>query len=179
MKKFIFTLMLVTLSFGAYAQKGMQGVGLSLNFGIMEENHSTIYPITTLKYQYYIHDNIRLVPSLTLGCTNINYDNTFSYYVNPNPYSYYVNPYLQTDFFLCQIKKFRPYLSVALGCSIAETLDVTKTYAASAFNLKCGMGMEWRVAYNWTIQCSGNFSLDVGGFDAIGAFASIGFVYNF
>lgn len=172
MKKFIFTLMLVTLSFGAYAQKGMQGVGLSLNFGIMAEDHSTTYPITTLKYQYYIHDNIRLVPSLTLGWTNIYYD----YF---DTLSYYVNPYLQTDFFLCQIKKFRPYLSVALGCSIAETLDVTKTYAASAFNLKCGMGMEWRVAYNWTIQCSGNFSLDVGGFDAIGAFASIGFVYNF
>ena len=170
MKKVLFILFFATLSLGSYAQKGMQGVGLSLNFGIMEENHSSIYPITTLKYQYYIHDNIRLVPSLTLGCTNIDYNNIFSYYVNP---------YLQTDFFLCQIKKFRPYLSVALGCSIAETLDITKTYAASAFNLKCGMGMEWRVAYNWTIQCSGNFSLDVGEFDAIGAFASIGFVYNF
>ena len=55
MKKVLFILFFATLSLGSYAQKGMQGVGLSVDPGYIN-CYAEITPITTLKYQYYIHD---------------------------------------------------------------------------------------------------------------------------
>ena len=94
MKKVLFILFFATLSLGSYAQKGMQGVGLSIDGGFITSNeqYGNVLPITTLKYQYYIKDNIRLVPSLAMGLGDE---------------SFHVNPYIKADIFLTPISKFR------------------------------------------------------------------------
>lgn len=158
MKKFLFILLFGLASCGLYAQKGMQGVGMSLDGGVVFDSYNDVYfPLTTIKYQYYVHDYIRLVPSLGLGIACF-------------------NPYIKTDFFFTPINKFRAYSSIGLGYNLMWFED-------SYFSFLLGIGTEWRVAYNWTIQCSGNFAGNItllsyaeGG---VGGYVSIGFVYNF
>ena len=220
MKKVLFILFFATLSLGSYAQKGMQGVGLSVDGGFIAsieiEARDNAVPITTLKYQYYIHDNIRLVPSLAMG-------------LNGYHGSFHVNPYIKADVFLTPISKFRVYASAGLGYAYTRAEELICRYEAKYtssngyvntsldykyidapphfFSYLLGIGVEWRVAYNWTIQLSGNLAGLAGGSleypesyvkdgktyhldldyvpsDAYGArklggHLSIGFVYNF
>ena len=171
MKKVLFILFFATLSLGTYAQKGMQGVGLSVDPGHIE-CCAGITPITTLKYQYYIHDNIRVVPSLMMGAA----DGVFS-----------INPYIKSDIFLTPISKFRVYASAGIG--YAYVPDGGWHYEdGNYFSYLLGIGVEWRVAYNWTIQLSGNFDGLAGTFNyddelesdyGFGGHLSLGFVYNF
>lgn len=207
MKKVLFILFFATLSLGSYAQKGMQGVGLSVDLGFItsNENYGSVLPITTLKYQYYIKDNIRLVPSLAMGVGDSYSDGSF-----------HVNPYIKADVFLTPISKFRVYASAGLGYAYTRT-ELYCEYKATTggwdhkyidapphfFSYLLGIGVEWRVAYNWTIQLSGNLAGLAGGsleypesyvkdgktfylshassYSArkIGGHLSIGFVYNF
>ena len=207
MKKVLFILFFATLSLGSYAQKGMQGVGLSIDGGFITSNeeYGNVLPITTLKYQYYIKDNIRLVPSLAMGIGD-------SY----SGGSFHVNPYIKADVFLTPISKFRVYASAGLGYAYTRTklyiqykTNDYNYYSDSYdvpphfFSYLLGIGVEWRVAYNWTIQLSGNLAGLAGGSleypesyvkdgktfyfnDAssysarkIGVHLSFGFVYNF
>lgn len=214
MKKVLFILFFATLSLGCYAQKGMQGVGLSVDGGFItsRKNYGSVVPITTLKYQYYIKDNIRLVPSLAMGVGDVG--------------SFHVNPYIKADVFLTPISKFRVYASAGLGyaynrqevyCSYnyKYTYGSNNQYEGTGydseyydapphfFSYLLGIGVEWRVAYNWTIQLSGNLAGLAGGsleypesyvkdgktyhldyttsYSArkIGGHLSFGFVYNF
>lgn len=167
MKKVLFILFFATLSLGSYAQKGMQGVGLSVDLGNItsKEEYGSVVPITTLKYQYYIKDNIRLVPSLAMGVDDDG--------------SFHVNPYIKADVFLTPISKFRVYASAGLGYAYTRTevgLEYVAEYTTSYgsilkdwddkyidapphfFSYLLGIGVEWRVAYNWTIQLSGNLA---------------------
>ena len=212
MKKVLFILFFATLSLGSYAQKGMQGVGLSIDGGFITSNeeYGNVLPITTLKYQYYIKDNIRLVPSLAMGLGDE---------------SFHVNPYIKADIFLTPISKFRVYASAGLGYAYTRTevrIEYYYKYTYGSYNqyeatgydseyydapphffsYLLGIGVEWRVAYNWTIQLSGNLAGLVGssleypesyvkngkiyhlytpGYSArkIGGHLSFGFVYNF
>lgn len=211
MKKVLFILFFATLSLGSYAQKGMQGVGLSIDGGFITSNeeYGNVLPITTLKYQYYIHDNIRLVSSLAMGLGDFE--------------SFHVNPYIKADVFLTPISKFRVYASAGLGYAYTRT-ELRAEYKARYtdsygdirtswdykyidapphfFSYLLGIGVEWRVAYNWTIQLSGNLAGLAGGFEypesyvkdgktynltytssysarKIGGHLSFGFVYNF
>lgn len=215
MKKVLFILFFATLSLGSYAQKGMQGVGLSIDGGFITSNeeYGNVLPITTLKYQYYIKDNIRLVPSLAMGIGDSYHDESF-----------HVNPYIKADVFLTPISKFRVYASAGLGYAYTRTeircdykAKYTTAYGSTGtswdykyidapphfFSYLLGIGVEWRVAYNWTIQLSGNLaglagsSLeypesfeengrtyhldDTPSYSArkIGVHLSFGFVYNF
>lgn len=167
MKKVLFILFFATLSLGSYAQKGMQGVGLSIDGGVItsRKNYGSVVPITTLKYQYYIKDNIRLVPSLAMGVGDG---------------GFHVNPYIKADVFLTQISKFRVYASAGLGYAYTRTevgrfeyvAEYTTSYGSILkdwdykyidapphfFSYLLGIGVEWRVAYNWTIQLSGNLA---------------------
>ena len=182
MKKVLFILFFTTLSLGSYAQKGMQGVGLSVDPGIINCHFETC-PITTLKYQYYIHDNIRVVPSLMMGAV----EGVFS-----------INPYIKSDIFLTTISKFRVYASAGIGyayVSEEKYYGEGEYYIADGnyFSYLLGIGVEWRVAYNWTIQLSGNFDGLAGTFKdhyhgdeyeiesdyGFGGHLSLGFVYNF
>ncbi len=177
MKKVLFILFFATLSLGSYAQKGMQGVGLSVDPGFIECYEGTV-PITTLKYQYYIHDNIRVVPSLMMGIA----DGEFS-----------INPYIKADVFLTPISKFRVYASAGIGYAYVSDDDYYNE-EGNYFSYLLGIGVEWRVAYNWTIQLSGNFDGLAGTFKdyhhyndeyeiesdyGFGGHLSLGFVYNF
>lgn len=162
MKKVLFILFFATLSLGSYAQKGMQGVGLSVDLGFITSNeyYGSVVPITTLKYQYYIKDNIRLVPSLAMGVGDDG--------------SFHVNPYIKADVFLTPISKFRVYASAGLGYAYNRQ-EVRILYSDGSydkyyydgkrydapphfFSYLLGIGVEWRVAYNWTIQLSGNLA---------------------
>jgi opacity protein-like surface antigen len=152
----------------------MQGVGLSVDPGYIECYEGTV-PITTLKYQYYIHDNIRVVPSLMMGAA---VDGGFS-----------INPYIKADVFLTQISKFRVYASAGIGYAYVSEYEEHGNY----FSYLLGIGVEWRVAYNWTIQLSGNFDGLAGTYKdyqhyaeyelesdyGFGGHLSLGFVYNF
>ena len=210
MKKVLFILFFATLSLGSYSQKGMQGVGLSVDPGIIASEGAVVLPITTLKYQYYIKDNIRLVPSLVMGLGDFE--------------SFYVNPYIKADIFLTPISKFRVYASAGLGYAYTR-IELSCEYEAMYttpfgytydwdykyidvpphfFSYLLGIGVEWRVAYNWTIQLSGNLAGLAGGSSLeymesylkgdytyylkevpsysarkIGMHLSFGFVYNF
>ena len=175
MKKVLFILFFATLSLGSYAQKGMQGVGLSVDPGVINCYFEETYPITTLKYQYYIHDNIRVVPSLMMGAA----EGGFS-----------INPYIKSDIFLTPISKFRVYASAGIG--YAYVYENYYNEDGNYFSYLLGIGVEWRVAYNWTIQLSGNFDGLAGTYEderyqkygivsdcGFGAHLSLGFVYNF
>ena len=201
MKKVLFILFFATLSLGSYAQKGMQGVGLSIDGGFITSNeeYGNVLPITTLKYQYYIHDNIRLVPSLAMG-------------VSCDEVGFHVNPYIKADIFLTPISKFRVYASAGLGYAYTRTtglrIEYRYKYTSNGFYYEhdghyeyydapphffsylLGIGVEWRVAYNWTIQLSGNFDGLDGTYEeewnneiesdyGFGGHLSLGFVYNF
>ena len=176
MKKVLFILFFATLSLGSYAQKGMQGVGLSVDPGYINCNEG-FAPITTLKYQYYIHDNIRVVPSLMMGAAS----GVFS-----------INPYIKSDIFLTPISKFRVYASAGIGYAYVSEDDYYNE-EGNYFSYLLGIGVEWRVAYNWTIQLSGNFDGLAGTYKdyyhydeyelendyGFGGHLSLGFVYNF
>ena len=181
MKKVLFILFFATLSLGSYAQKGMQGVGLSVDPGLIE-CHAEIGTITTLKYQYYIHDNIRVVPSLMMGA------------VGGGGFS--INPYIKSDIFLTPISKFRVYASAGIGYAYVSEDDYYYFENGNYFSYLLGIGVEWRVAYNWTIQLSGNFDGLAGTYkdykdpmdhhnngiesdSGFGVHLSLGFVYNF
>lgn len=174
MKKVLFILFFATLSLGSYAQKGMQGVGLSVDPGFIKCYFET-YPITTLKYQYYIHDNIRVVPSLMMGV--------------PDWRGFYINPYIKADVFLTPISKFRVYASAGIGYAYVYDYDDYGKDEGNYYSLLLGIGVEWRVAYNWTIQLSGNFDGLSGEYEerydeiesdyGFGGHLSLGFVYNF
>ena len=183
----------------------MQGVGLSvdlLGFITSNEDYGCVHPITTLKYQYYIKDNIRLVPSLAMG--------------GGDDGSFHVNPYIKADVFLTPISKFRVYASAGLGYAYNRQ-ELPIQYKTNDhnyyddyydepphfFSYLLGIGVEWRVAYNWTIQLSGNLAGLAGSFleypssfeengktyylsyapsysaRKIGGYLSFGFVYNF
>ena len=186
MKKVLFILFFATLSLGSYAQKGMQGVGLSVDLGFIttSEEYGSLLPITTLKYQYYIKDNIRLVPSLTMGGG----DDGISH----------VNPYIKSDIFLTPISKFRVYASAGIGYANVYEDDYYNNhyYYCNYFSYLLGIGVEWRVAYNWTIQLSGNldglagtykdyrgdnkvYEYEIKSDYGFGGHLSLGFVYNF
>ena len=176
MKKVLFILFFATLSLGSYAQKGMQGVGLSVDPGFIE-CRAGIAPITTLKYQYYIHDNIRVVPSLMMGAAGGDFG---------------INPYIKSDIFLTPISKFRVYASAGIGYAYVPDGD-WHYEDGNYFSYLLGIGVEWRVAYNWTIQLSGNFDGLAGTYKdhyhggeyeiesdyGFGGHLSLGFVYNF
>ncbi len=181
MKKVLFILFFATLSLGSYAQKGMQGVGLSVDPGIINCHVGIAsITITTLKYQYYIHDNIRVVPSLMMGVSDEEGEN------------FYINPYIKSDIFLTPISKFRVYASAGIGYAYVYDGNEDGNY----FSYLLGIGVEWRVAYNWTIQLSGNFDGLAGTYKdhqiyhtnhtyviesdyGFGGHLSLGFVYNF
>ena len=192
MKKVLFILFFATLSLGSYAQKGMQGVGLSVDPGVINCYFEETYPITTLKYQYYIHDNIRVVPSLMMGVSDWGeFD---------KPQGFNINPYIKADVFLTPISKFRVYASAGIGYAYVYVDDeyyenigrFEYKKDGNYYSLLLGIGVEWRVAYNWTIQLSGNFdglagtytykrgSHDyIGDYIGFGGHLSLGFVYNF
>ena len=160
MKKVLFILFFATLSLGSYAQKGMQGVGVSIDGGYIH-GESPFNPIISLKYQYYIYDNIRLVPSLLMGLNDYK--------------EISINSFVKADLFLSQISKFRVYASAGIGYAFVkehqylvykyrhEDYKECREYKKNVdmlphfFSYLFGLGVEWRVAYNWTIQLSGNF----------------------
>lgn len=157
MKKTILFLLLIIASANVFAQKGRHSIGISVEelgflYNDCDDNYGGSVGITA-KYQYGISNYLRVEPS-------------FTYYVYPNRCTdnYEVRPQfgagVSIHAFLTRPSKVRPYVIAGVSYIRGEErydyhYDADKT---DFFDAKTGLGLDYRVAYNWDLQLEALFA---------------------
>lgn len=167
MKK-ILLLLLVAMSvcLSGFAQKGRQAVGVDVPFRVDFDGYISLG--LGLKYQYNITDYICLEPAIQGSFIPEDEDRmTFSSVIN-------------SKFFFTSPNRFRPYGVIGLGFGTYEEYDWDydgDIYRYSGLLLKAGLGLDYRLSYDWSWQLECNFETLYFEFSEI--YISTGITYNF
>ena len=175
MKKLFLSLLLM-LPLCSFAQKGMQGVGFGVERGFggnPAELHSSSSYGASFKYEYHLTDRFRLSANLNaMTVEGVKYyrptitenSNTPDrpYLLYPNEVVYEVKDAyadasvstatfgLDLHVFLNDISPLRTYLT--LGGIIGISIDEDGYFRDFATGARVGLGFNWRLAYNWSLQ---------------------------
>ena len=178
MRKLFLSLLLV-LPLCGFAQKGMQGIGLGVEYGWGDnwkgDGGSLTSYGTSLKYEYNLTSRIRA--SANLHIMKVEGFNIYKPIVTENPTTPN-RPYLLDEnvvvyeikdayntsksvtsvgfnfhFFLNGVQRLRSYfiLGGAIGVLENEREDIGPT-ACVATGARTGLGLNWRITYNWMFQ---------------------------
>ena len=170
MKKLFLSLLLL-LPLCGFAQKGMQGVGFGIEYGIGSDNMEPEHLLTsygaTFKYEYNWTDRVCFSANLnvmSIGDYKIynpiikeNWSNNKKYEIIDGFTDKSLTAAtfgLDIHFFLNGIRKCRPYL--LLGASYAYSSMATDDYISDMEEgpnvIKLGLGFNWRLTYNSCLQ---------------------------
>lgn len=167
MKKFLLTLLLV-LPLCSFAQKGMQGAGLSFGAGLDLMYMEWTYSYRAI-YQNFITDRFRISASLDLHnqyLVGIGYNESGDHY-----YGLRGNTYLagfEGHYFFNEVRRLRPYVmgGVLIGASKSKRINYYENWwdycnhenlqnrAIQQFagGVKLGVGLNYRISYNLMAQ---------------------------
>ena len=178
MKKFLVSLLLM-LPLCGFAQKGMQGVGVHLGFGDFKGS-----------YQKSLSDKLKMDFSLSLSkyayceytlLDEISYD---SYNCIEHAISYLIGSDLH--YFLTDVRRLRPYVAGGVYLGFFTPLGIafeneygfieTKSDPGIAGGIKLGIGLSYRIGYNWATQLELPICI---GAPIVGLCPTLGLVYNF
>lgn len=192
MRKLILVAAVAVMACGAaFAQKGMQGIGINIGgrvtvsdefqyrSGITDFTKFAVLSVE-VKYHYNINNYYRIEPFAS-----------YSYYSDGPEYLVGIN----NDIFFCAPRRFRPYFIAGLGYShlnyhyekwevswyptYERYLDEEGTKKRSCFYMKAGIGGDYRFSHKW----SGQLELCATGHVAGDALWSLqllaGVAYNF
>ncbi len=189
MKKLLLSLLLAAMcSIGAFAQKGMQGVGGNLAYGFGSHSY---WAGMGVKYQYNLTDYVRLEPSYTQffhhGGGEFHDKSSYSYAydeLNCPVWAAFIN----TQVFLFSPKPIRPYLIAGIGLidrfQEEEVYREDYVYKSDDYSnhtsFDFGIGLDWRLKYNFSLQIEAKmFLLKEDGPGKLGFNSNIGLTYNF
>ena len=169
MRKLILVVAVAVMACGAaFAQKGMQGIGVNIGarYTIVNDFPYSRHSETTdfngfavlsieIKYQYNISNYYRIEPFVS-----------YNYYSDGPEYQVGVN----NDIFFYNLRRFRPYFIVGLGYSNLNYCykDIGQVYSnghfigyyvkyegtdiRSCFYLRGGIGGDYRFSHKWSGQ---------------------------
>lgn len=164
-KTLLLLLVAMSVCLGGFAQKGRQAVGVDVPFRV--DFDARISLGIGLKYQYNLTDYICLEPAIQGSFIPEDEDRmTFSSVIN-------------SKFFFTSPNRFRPYGVIGLGFGIYKEYDwdYYYTYDNPGFLLKAGLGLDYRLSYDWSWQLECNFETLYFEFSEI--YISTGITYNF
>ena len=175
MKKLFLSLLLIIPLCG-FAQKGMKGVGIGVEYGIGSELETEFGSLTSygalFKYEYNLTNRIRLS-----ACLNVMSIEDFKVYntiikVNPNTPNKPANWYgekiyeitdkftnqsstnvifgFEFNFFFNGIRRFRPYL--LYGMNFGYSSLTTEKVDDTNYGIRFGYGLNWRLTHNSSLQ---------------------------
>jgi len=154
MKKLLLSLLLV-LPFCSFAQKGMQGVGMTAGYGtplfFEYETYST-YNIGAI-YQNNITDNFRLSTSLEMITTRY-----YDYYDGYDENARYFLLGVDAHYFLCNVSRLRPYAVAGFAVGTVDKKEYDEygyyhnRYQYFTGGAKLGVGLNYRLGYHLTTQ---------------------------
>ncbi len=193
MKKFLLSLLLV-LPLCSFAQKGMQGAGLSFGAGLDLMYEEWTYSYRAI-YQNFITDRFRISASLDLH--NQYLDHPRGYYESGDPfYGLRGNTYLagfEGHYFFYEVRRLRPYVmgGVLIGASKSKRINYYENWrdyyshenlqnrALQQFagGVKLGVGLNYRISYNLMAQFEVPFYYLIG--DYFPMIPCLNFVYTF
>lgn len=143
MKKLFLSLLLV-LPLCGFAQKGMQGVGGGLGFGLCYDGDCIIYDFS-IKYQNNLTNRIRIVPYLE-------YISAIEY--NGSRWVYDCG--LSFHYFLNNVRRFRPYVIAGFSVGAYERVYLVsgrEEWADGPFGgFEFGVGFDYRLSYHCSFQ---------------------------
>lgn len=169
MKKFIVLLLMAVATGGsAWAQKGMQGVGVNAAGGL---HHSEFSIGAGVKYQYNISDYFRLEPS-------------FSYTWPIDNKGLRMAAFANLHTFFSAPRKVRPYLITGFGFVTGteeDDYDYDDYCDRESIAPNVGLGLDVRISHGLSLQVEGNFDfiLNDDWFEQTMLRFNIGLVYNF
>lgn len=182
MKKIILFALLAVISVNAFAQKGRHAVGISIEelgmitFGSDYDAYKNSFGITA-KYQYGISDYFTIEPSFTYYITSKNKVEDHSEEGFEPKYSAGVALHA----FFTKTSRLRPYAIAGVSYLHSEDLyydtfydDFETDKKNNDFNAKIGLGLDYRITYNWNLQLEACYTTAYKA-EAIG----IGCTYNF
>ena len=163
-KLFLLLLMVVAFCGSAGAQKGMQGIGFDLSICGQKD----VAFGGSVKYHYNISDYVRFEPIVSFfkveekdNCQMTALTNLHFFFSRPKV----VRPYLYLGAGLLQFKNIHGYGD--------DDLD-------SVFGVNGGLGLDWRVTHNLSLQFEAGALAGLGDDDYGGAFrVNVGMCYNF
>ena len=172
MKKVLFVIVaLFAFSMQGVAQKGMQGFGVNLAANVSLGDQDGAGFGGGLKYQYNITDYLRFEPSFCYYAVS---DNAFDMLGFANMHIFFSSP-----------KAFRPYLFAGLGyIDFSDSYysyyhDKKERETEGDFGFDVGLGLDYRMSHNFSLQVEAGAVIGVGDDDHFGAKINIGFCYNF
>lgn len=168
MKKFLLSLLLV-LPLCSFAQKGMQGAGLSFGAGLDFSYGELVYSYRAI-YQNFITDRFRISASLYLHNQYLAL-NDYGYYESGDPFDgLRGNTYLagfEGHYFFNEVRRLRPYVmgGVLIGASRSKRINyyenrrdyynhenLQNRVQQFAGGVKLGVGLNYRISYNLMAQ---------------------------
>lgn len=170
-KLLVMLLMAVAFCGSAEAQKGMQGVGANFAGNAVEG----IALGGGVKYQYNISNYLRIEPS-------------FSYYAvrehEEEADAFEGAILLNMHLFFSSPRVVRPYAFLGVGYVgfkdyYYSRYDDYGYELKERFGVDGGLGLDWRMTHNLSLQVEGGVLLGINDDDAIGPKINIGICYNF
>lgn len=159
MKRIMTLCLLMAMAIGSVkAQKGMQGVGLNLGPNVDADGDFGVIG-GGLKYQYNLTDYLRLEPS-------------FTYYLIDYR-GIDITGFINLDIFFLSPRAVRPYFFVGIGI-----MD-DGYHGEVHFGPDAGLGLDWRITHNLSLQIEGGGMISVDDDDCLAAKFNIGLTYNF
>ena len=156
---------LLAFSMQGFAQKGMQGIGVNLAGNVCDGFAFG----GGLKYQYNLSNYVRLEPS-------------FSYY-SADDDSFDMAAFVNMHIFFSSPKAFRPYFFAGPGyVSFFENhgyYGYEDKYSEGDLGVNAGLGLDFRVSHNFSLQLEAGAIMRVSNVDYFGAKFNLGFCYNF
>lgn len=169
MRKLILVAVVAVMACGAaFAQKGMQGIGINIgarytvsdvSSGFEWLDHETDFNRfvvfnVDIKYQYNVSNYYRIEPFVS-----------YNYYSDGPEFQVGIN----NDIFFCNVRRFRPYFIVGLGYShlnyhyedweqsydtwhFTSYLADEGTDSRSCFYFRGGIGGDYRFSHKWSGQ---------------------------
>lgn len=165
MKKLLLSLLL-TLPLCGFAQKGMQGVGVSFGSG-QDFSYGMNAPKFGVNYQQYRTDRLKIAYSFEYYEAAFDYDYYYEY-----EYEFFSLLGVDVNYFLNDVRRFRPYGVGGLRFGFGGTYSDSWLIGG----VKLGIGFDYRLGYHWTAQ----FELPLYIADYVGCFIpTFGIAYNF
>jgi len=174
-KKIILVLLLaVVTSGGAWAQKGMKGVGVNFA-GNVGFDKGSIGLGGAVKFQYNISDYFRLEPSISFfALVDDDYSSAFDKAALLNVHAFFMSP-----------RSLRPYAFAGVG--YLDYLEKDYYYGSSykgdvntdGFGFDAGLGVDYRVSHKISLQFEAGALMGVADDDCIGIKFNLGLCYNF